>query len=160
MFSLFALLFPVFGGLFGYKWEKRKQIGKWFVGIGGSLLLCIIMIIGVYMIIGDERSTECLDAGGEWKWIQADVQGCVYSYSDGGKYCTSSDQCEGDCVTNVVSNLGVEGFCEHTTNNQGCFNAIENEHFECLEDDIIVRCDLDDWDSWCDYLEGSGELEK
>lgn len=96
----------------------------------------------------------CEQGGG--KWMSGDVryggQRCIKSYTDAGKKCTNSDQCLGDCVTNITSNLGKEGVCQKSTNDELCFNPVENKKFECLLGDIMINCDNQRWDFQCDSL--------
>ncbi|MEK7528171.1 MAG: hypothetical protein AAB592_00190 [Patescibacteria group bacterium] len=99
------------------------------------------------------EQSKCTKQGGYWL-IGSVISRCILPYSDAGEKCTSSDQCLGQCVTNIISQLGKEGVCQYDTSNQGCFNAIESERFTCLMDDIMVSCDSKDWDTWCDSLKG------
>jgi len=161
---LLPLLFPVFGGILGYKWEKRKRIFRFFLLFLGTfiVLTLILLIRGYYRASHEEPELDCYEAGGQWGGQLSDIKYCVYLYSDGGAYCTHSDQCEGDCITNIISNLNVEGFCEY--NNDGhrtdCYNTLENEHFNCRMDDIGFTCEEDSWDLGCDDFLSKGALEK
>lgn len=88
------------------------------------------------------RTKESCEArGGTWYAHYGEtIDVCVMPFKDGGKKCTSSDQCEGSCVTNVVSQLGKQGTCQRTTDSSGCQNAVESEYFDCRLDDIMIRC--------------------
>lgn len=100
------------------------------------------------------KQDTCEQDGG--KWINGDPQyggqRCIKTYTDAGKKCTNSNQCLGDCVTNVVSNLGKEGICQKTSDGGLCFNPVENKRFECLLGDIMLNCDNQRWDFQCDNL--------
>jgi len=101
------------------------------------------------------KQEVCEKEGGMWTPGEPEYGGgrCIKVYADAGKKCTNSNQCLGDCVTNIISNLGKEGTCEKSNNRGACFNPIENERFECLLGDIKVSCDEKRWDSeWCDSL--------
>jgi len=104
--------------------------------------------------VTQDRET-CEEKGGKWyDQYGENREICILLFMDAGKTCTSSDACEGLCVTNTISKLGKEGICEKSTDRQGCYNPIENDKFECLLDDILVQCDSQRWDSMCDKLEG------
>ena len=80
--------------------------------------------------IPDEIPTDkqtCQAQGGAW--LQAGAAQsyiCVFSYSDGGTQCGSSNQCEGSCIveTHEQGTAG-QGFCKKDTNPFGCYNTIE-----------------------------------
>tara|TARA_Y100000310_G_scaffold326112_1_gene390550 strand:- start:831 stop:1244 length:414 start_codon:yes stop_codon:yes gene_type:complete len=96
---------------------------------------------------------QCAEDGGRWQYGPSEPESrCILPYADAGESCTSSDQCLGDCVTNVISNLGVEGTCQEEEIRDNCYNAVENERFECLLDDIIFVCNGDNPDPYCDDL--------
>jgi hypothetical protein len=83
----------------------------------------------------------CEAEGGTWSIVSAMGPGaCRKKYSDAGKPCTSSNQCQGDCVTNKVSELGKSGFCEEDNIKDGCETPVEEKYIECLSDDIMFRC--------------------
>jgi hypothetical protein len=88
------------------------------------------------------RTKESCEArGGTWYPHYGEtIDVCVMPFKDGGKKCTSSDECEGNCVTNVVSQLGKQGTCQKTTDSSGCENAVESQYFDCRLDDVMVRC--------------------
>lgn len=88
------------------------------------------------------RTKESCEArGGTWYAHYGEtIDVCVMPFKDGGKKCTSSDECQGNCVTNVVSQLGKQGTCQRTTDSSGCQNAVESEYFDCRLDDVMIRC--------------------
>lgn len=56
---------------------------------------------------------------------------CVVSYSDGGKRCTDSDQCEGSCRIPDVANAPAAGAaavgqCQPTSSGFGCYTTVED----------------------------------
>lgn len=103
---------------------------------------------------GESQQEICEQEGGKWTSGEPQYGGqrCIKSYADAGKKCTNSDQCLGDCVTNIVSNLGKEGTCQKTNDRELCFNPVENERFQCLLGDIMAFCDGKRWDYQCDNL--------
>jgi putative hemolysin len=101
------------------------------------------------------EATTCKEQGGTWIVGSSEFGAkCILPYADAGKKCTSSNQCEGDCVTNVISQLGKEGICQKNDGTQGCFNPIESDRFKCLFDDIMMICDNKNWDALCDTYKG------
>jgi len=86
---------------------------------------------------------KCLAAGGRWALLDPHGGGCRLEYTDGGKECTSSDQCQGFCMTNVKSNLGKRGFCQKESNDRGgpCHTVVEASTLFCTyQGDILVDC--------------------
>ncbi len=104
---------------------------------------------------------KCKEQNGTWTRDTAfenDPGHCVLEYSDAWKKCTSSDQCQGGCVTNIISQLGKEWICKKNNSRQGCYNAIESKEFNCLSDDIMTRCDKTSWGDDCESLKKSNLL--
>ncbi len=88
-----------------------------------------------------KTNTECMKKGGN---AYRDGSGgiiCNISYSDGGKKCTSSDQCLGDCVTDKDENLGKEGVCESKSAGNTCFTEINENRIFCRVDDMVFTKD-------------------
>ena len=62
---------------------------------------------------------------------------CIEIYSDGGKVCTDSSECQGACTSREVLETGAKttGFCRGNEKDAfGCFNEISNgvaEHAIC-----------------------------
>jgi hypothetical protein len=80
------------------------------VGILVSVLFLIVVAVSAFTYINPDISCDII--GGEW-WLEdydayLNQQGnevdkgwegsCVQPYSDGGKVCQDSNECEGDCV--------------------------------------------------------------
>ena len=85
-----------------------------------------------------------MTGNGEGTW-------CEFSYADAGKSCTSSDQCEGNCVTNKLSNLGREGTCQlNTTTTYRCDTPIEKDYLMTWIGDMGFSCSSTNWESMCD----------
>jgi len=66
----------------------------------------------------------CMREGGEWK--KAGLTGiyrCIHKYPDGGKPCTSSNECIGLCI---VTGPNIPGFCKYDDSPFGCYATIEN----------------------------------
>jgi hypothetical protein len=66
---------------------------------------------------------QCLATGGRWQitGLKGDY-GCVQVYADGGKYCTSSNQCQKDCIINYGTTQGV---CQESGVIMNCHQTIE-----------------------------------
>jgi len=67
---------------------------------------------------------KCIESGGEWR--SAGMIGnfiCIQSYSDGGKECNSSSECQGKCVVADAENP--EPYCTSDNDPFGCFSTIE-----------------------------------
>jgi hypothetical protein len=139
-------------------------------GISAAFIIIVIVLIivfagGVYWynVSQDDNNSisntnsslkteECLADGGK---IEYNTDGsefrCYYPYADARNECTSSDQCEGSCVTNKLSNLGKIGTCQTTTTvHIKCETPIENNYLSYRVGDMGFRCSLDDWTSQCD----------
>ncbi len=92
------------------------------------VLLLAVLFLGYSLKDLQEKSNpekECTGSGGEWK--RAGLAGnflCVYTYSDGGESCDSSDECVGPCIVTSVENP--EPSCKNDDNPFGCYNTIEN----------------------------------
>ena len=77
-----------------------------------------------------KSQTICERLGGEMRSVcMMGMQTCVVPYSDGGKSCTDSTQCMGDCWISLdreevtVPKLGqpTTGVCQENTDHCGCF---------------------------------------
>lgn len=69
---------------------------------------------------------------------------CMIEYSDGGKQCSNSEECQGNCVTNIPNNLGKEGVCQKSNSTDGCWAKVESSTINCLMyGDILFPCDSD-----------------
>lgn len=56
---------------------------------------------------------------------------CVVRYTDAGKRCTDSDQCEGECryegdASAVAAGASVAGVCQADSNRFGCSTRVED----------------------------------
>lgn len=69
----------------------------------------------------------CAEEGGVWQKVG--VLGkyqCIHTYSDGGKMCTSSSQCQGGCI--ATTGNGTAGSCKRDDNPFGCYQFIEDKN--------------------------------
>lgn len=92
--------------------------------------------------IGNDFHTKitCEKAGHTWleKVGRAQQPLCTKKFTDGGKQCISSNQCEGSCL-NFKSHLTAakEGVCQYYGTTFGCFHTIEasqkNEPMICID---------------------------
>lgn len=71
--------------------------------------------------LGEKNNNEisCLNDNGVWEKVgKWQSYACVYHYSDSGKDCASSSECEGDCI--VIEIDGSDPHC-----------AMDSDIFEC-----------------------------
>jgi hypothetical protein len=111
------------------------------------ILVCISCLLLIFacrpkdVVDIEKEKTECTSLGGNWSSMLTDANPtgrCVITYKDGGTPCTSSDQCEGDCVTNVTLNLGKSGWCsKENSKYERCLTPIEENRITCRADDIL-----------------------
>lgn len=90
-----------------------------------------------------EAQKSCESRGGTYNTMPGAAEygnPCYIKYSDAEKKCTSSDQCQGNCVTNVISQMGKSGICEKDSLTSECLNKIENDYFICLIGDMVFAC--------------------
>ena len=69
------------------------------------------------------KAAECKKSGGRYK--KQGLAGnyvCVKTYKDAFRKCTSSDQCEGDCIVNETVNP--IAFCQPDDSAFGCWTTI------------------------------------
>jgi len=71
-----------------------------------------------------DNKEECETSGNKWQKVwMAQVYKCVIQYSDWGKECSSSSECEWNCI---MKNPEWKAFCAKDNNIFGCKNTIEN----------------------------------
>ncbi|MCB1620375.1 MAG: hypothetical protein KDI44_06480 [Thiothrix sp.] len=58
---------------------------------------------------------ECTAAGGQWGYISRGAKGCNEQYADGGKTCTSNEQCESQACLATNPMKTTEGKCAGNT---------------------------------------------
>ena len=104
-----------------------------------AIALLVLIGIGIYSYIQqaeqpveepNKKTTSvptneesCAASGGEW--VRAGLAGvfrCVREYSDGGKSCNSSAECEGPCLARDDNT----GYCKNNDNSFGCYRTIED----------------------------------
>lgn len=103
------------------------------------LVLVIVAFISLFYVINQEQKSNtfpvknlssvqndeesCRATDGEWIGTGlAQTFMCVHKYSDGGKFCNSSDECEGFCIAKEDGS----GYCKNDDNPFGCYRTIEN----------------------------------
>lgn len=80
----------------------------------------------------DTKQQQCIAAGGSWGYITRGFKGCNYTYSDGGKVCTDSRQCQsGACLATSTDRNATSGICPATTSNKNssCNGYIRNSRW-------------------------------
>ena len=76
--------------------------------------------------------SACLSQGGDWAPIcRLQRPACVVKFSDAGKACTDSDQCQGVCYANPAGGASqagkvVTGACSNNSNPCGCNARVED----------------------------------
>lgn len=74
----------------------------------------------------------CLAGGGQWAPIcRLQKQQCVLTFSDAGKVCSDSDQCQGSCYADgsngpLTPGVKAVGRCSLNSNPCGCNQRIED----------------------------------
>lgn len=91
----------------------------------------------------NEAKLICLQKGGVWKkkincgdvryapgrsYPQLSDYECYQKYSDAGKTCRSSSQCEGKCRLNDFLIEPLTGFCEDTNEPTCCVDELEDQN--------------------------------
>ena len=135
-----------FKGLQIMRLSVLQKTINWFMNISLSRKVALIAFIGLLFLITPSlyqraswfiRSKVCDMNGGELS--RAGIEGklvCIRPYSDGGKPCSSSEECEGGCVIYEPPIPGQPtpsvGVCRFSQPEFGCDAPIENpEFFAC-----------------------------
>lgn len=113
-------LIPIF--LFKLHWTPKKQ---------KYLLATLIIAVSALSIEWLYPRVSC--AVSEGKWIRDGIFGqaqyCLYSYSDVGKACQGSKDCEGSCVLEDYYSssqpVPTAGVCAPNNKRFGCFDYLE-----------------------------------
>ena len=74
---------------------------------------------------------QCIAAGGSWS-SAGFIRGCNYTYSDGGKACTDSKQCQGNiCLAASRDQSATAGVCPATSfsRSSSCNGLIRNSRW-------------------------------
>lgn len=106
----------------------KKKVSLVLAFVLTSVIFGILFIIHKVSIdtpynFGQDR-LECYVYRGTWKRLGlAQEYGCVKKYTDGDKVCSSSSECQGDCI---VSDPDKPPVCQSTDSPYGCFTSIEN----------------------------------
>ena len=89
-----------------------------------SITLLVIFSINFYPMV------SCTFRGGEYTTGGLlDAEYCLYTYSDGGKPCSSSTECEGNCILPEqvsLNNNPVIGVCKSDNDPYGCYSSVED----------------------------------
>ena len=108
-----------------------------------SVTIILIMLVGSKYILEQQAFEEnesilrtldpqaCASLGGEIQNVcMSGFLACVKSYSDFGKTCSSSSECDGRCVylgdEDLRGQSNVFGQCEDSNNPCGCWTVVEN----------------------------------
>lgn len=75
--------------------------------------------------VGTGEKENCEKEGGEWQRAgSVDLYQCVHPFSDGGKSCQNSNDCNGDCIVRDPKNP--QAFCQYDDNPFGCYSTVED----------------------------------
>lgn len=86
----------------------------------GCIEMCVPVCSWEYTI---QEEIDCKADGGRWEEQGIlGISACISYYDDANKICTSSDECQGDCV---VTEVGGRGFCAKNNSHFGCKSTIE-----------------------------------
>ena len=107
----------------------------------GIHFVVLLMLIAMFAFLsGNEKSRKmrelgnvasseaCTDIGGSYLPVcESGTRMCIKEFSDSGKLCVSSMQCEGECRLpwNVNKGLFVMGQCQNNNNPCGCWSSVE-----------------------------------
>lgn len=70
-----------------------------------------------------DAKAQCASSGGEWgKWGMRGARYCMALLPDGGKACTDSGQCAGNCIGQPGANSGE---CQKYKTQFGCYSVLE-----------------------------------
>lgn len=85
-------------------------------------------IVGVNSSTSITTNELCVKDGGKWQTVgMLGTYRCIHSFSDGGKPCKASSECQSKyCVASFVSNEGVGGTCKPDDNPFGCSATVED----------------------------------
>lgn len=90
---------------------------------------------------GCGKKGMALRVGSGWSPL---YQYCVTEYPDGGNPCTSSQECQGDCLVNLGETAG-DAYCEYDddTNCDAPNNKLAKS-IECLQNEskCVFNCDI------------------
>lgn len=88
------------------------------------LLGCLVFVLSVTgcgdksnvadtVAVADDESRACAEQGGDWRRVcMVQRYQCVKPYSDAGKACGDSSECEGECLVELVSACNEAGECK------------------------------------------------
>ncbi|WP_444890998.1 hypothetical protein [Microbulbifer sp. DLAB2-AA] len=75
-----------------------------------------------------ETAEQCIAVGGELRPVcMSGTRMCIVNYSDAGKSCLSSSQCQGECRVSEskAGNVFAMGQCSTSNNPCGCWANVE-----------------------------------
>lgn len=111
-------------------------------------IVLIVTALSFWLNVNSVEAAQCLINNGAYKSRVGPIGAptswqCVYTYSDAGKKCTSSEECEGNCLmtddtrfrsTHPLKKEYVSGYgiCEETNEWSGCTSGtIETPFVMC-----------------------------
>lgn len=124
------------------------MFGKKLLGFIIALVIFSVAALCFRLKINPVEAAQCVFNGGAYRSQMGPIGSiqmeCVYQYSDAGKKCTSSTECEGDCLitedtkfksTGTSQKEYVSGFgvCEETNKWTGCTAGTIEFPYEACE---------------------------
>lgn len=101
-----------------------------------SIFILAILTVSGFKIIESNKKTpfwndwiEVTDKMCEESWWKiekvgkAQIEMCVMQFSDWWKECSSSNECEWECIKKDIDG---KAFCAAKDQNLGCYNSVEN----------------------------------
>lgn len=119
-----------------------QKLTAWFNNLPLKRKISVIALIAILVLISPRLyqgvtdlygRASCSMSGGQWAvGGMAENHYCLLTYPDGGKPCSTSDQCTGACVLYEVTwgqPFPTEGVCKRNNNPFECFAVIEYPEF-------------------------------
>ncbi len=143
-------IFAVLLGLLNVAIKTKKHVIKIVLIVSFALLTPISLFFRIFSSYNPYEYVKCILESGSYKSIPGPLGApkmghqCVHTFSDGDKECTSSDECQGDCLvtenTQVTSTgmlsakvIGGFGACAHNDRFSGCWTGtIESPIGGCI----------------------------
>ncbi len=112
-----------------------------------DIFLGVLALLTVSCAGLPDKQQGCLSKGGDWRGVcLVQREQCVIPYSDGGKECSDSSECEGRCLADLTTKCTesaeciepkilqpgeeVRGICQRDNDPCGSFIVIKNGRAE------------------------------
>jgi hypothetical protein len=115
--------------------SKPGKSIKILISLGALVVIAAAVYVFAWPVKGHQKSSDwrCAARGGEMVSTGCGIAGCYYEcarvYSDGGKKCSSSKDCQGKCLTYIdfpiLGSPSGPGKCAETSRVPNCSGAYE-----------------------------------